>query len=66
MLEMSGGAAFEACLRTLAPFGRLVTFGIASREPNQVATGHLMRPLARRDRLLAHAPGPAAATRSRR
>lgn len=43
VLEMSGGAAFEACLRTLAPFGRLVTFGIASREENQVRTGHLMR-----------------------
>ena len=43
VLEMSGGAAFEACLRTLAPFGRIVTFGIASREPNQVDTGHLMR-----------------------
>jgi NADPH2:quinone reductase len=43
VLEMSGGAAFETCLRTLAPFGRLVTFGIASREQNQVATGHLMR-----------------------
>ncbi|MFL5870317.1 MAG: zinc-binding alcohol dehydrogenase family protein [Solirubrobacterales bacterium] len=43
VLEMSGGAAFEACLRTLAPFGRLVCFGIASREQNQVATGHLLR-----------------------
>jgi NADPH2:quinone reductase len=43
VLEMSGGEAFEACLRTLAPFGRLVTFGIASGEQNQVATGHLMR-----------------------
>jgi NADPH2:quinone reductase len=43
VLEMSGGEAFEACLRTLAPFGRLITFGIASGEQNQVATGHLMR-----------------------
>ncbi len=43
VLEMTGGASFEACLRTLAPFGRMVTFGIASREQNQVATGHLMR-----------------------
>jgi NADPH:quinone reductase len=43
VLEMSGGETFEACLRTLAPFGRLVTFGIASREQNEVATGHLMR-----------------------
>ncbi len=43
VFEMTGGAAFDACLRTLAPFGRMVTFGIASREPNQVATGHLLR-----------------------
>jgi NADPH2:quinone reductase len=42
VLEMSGGAAFEATLRTLAPFGRLVTFGIASREANEVSTSHLM------------------------
>lgn len=43
VLEMTGGEAFEATLRTLAPFGRMVTFGIASREQNQVATGSLMR-----------------------
>ena len=29
--------------RALAPFGRIVTYGIASREPNQVSTGSLMR-----------------------
>ena len=43
VLEMSGGAAFDSLLRILAPFGRMVTFGIASREQNEVATGHLMR-----------------------
>jgi NADPH:quinone reductase len=43
VLEMSGGDPFEQTLRTLAPFGRLVTFGIASREENKVATGHLLR-----------------------
>jgi NADPH2:quinone reductase len=43
VLEMTGGETFEACLRALAPLGRLVTFGIASREQNQVSTGHLMR-----------------------
>jgi NADPH:quinone reductase len=43
VLHMSGGDAFEAELRTLAPFGRLVVFGIASREENQVRTGHLLR-----------------------
>ena len=43
VLEMSGGQAFEESLRSLAPFGRLVVFGIASREENSVKTGHLMR-----------------------
>jgi NADPH2:quinone reductase len=43
VLEMSGGPAFDACLSVLAPFGRLVTFGIASREPNQVMSQKLMR-----------------------
>lgn len=42
-LETSGGQTFEACLRTLAPLGRLVVFGIASRERNEVSTGHLLR-----------------------
>jgi NADPH:quinone reductase len=43
VLEMTGGETFDACLRTLAPFGRHVVFGIASREQNQVDTGHLLR-----------------------
>lgn len=43
VLQMSGGDAFESQLRTLAPFGRMVTFGIASGDENQVRTGHLMR-----------------------
>jgi NADPH:quinone reductase len=43
VLEMAGGEAFEQCLRALAPFGRLVTFGIASSDENRVRTGHLMR-----------------------
>ncbi len=43
VLEMTGGAEFDACLRTLAPFGRHVVFGIASREQNEVSTGHLLR-----------------------
>jgi NADPH2:quinone reductase len=42
VLQMSGGQAFEAELRTLAPFGRMVVFGIASREENEVRTGHLL------------------------
>jgi NADPH2:quinone reductase len=43
VLEMAGGKAFEASYAALAPFGRLVTYGIASREPNTVHTGDLMR-----------------------
>lgn len=43
VLEMSGGQAFEQSLRSLAPFGRLVVFGIASREENAVRSGHLLR-----------------------
>jgi NADPH:quinone reductase len=43
VFEMAGGKAFEQTLETLAPFGRMVTFGIASREQNEVPTGALMR-----------------------
>ena len=37
VLEMAGGRVFDASLDALAPFGRLVIYGIASREPNPVA-----------------------------
>jgi NADPH2:quinone reductase len=43
VLEMSGGRVFEQCAEALAPFGRIVAYGIASREPNTVETGRLMR-----------------------
>jgi NADPH2:quinone reductase len=43
VLEMSGGEAFEASLRALAPFGRLVTYGLASRRPVSVSNVDLMR-----------------------
>jgi NADPH2:quinone reductase len=43
VLEMAGGAVFDSCLEALAPFGRLVTFGLASRQPNQVRNADLMR-----------------------
>jgi NADPH2:quinone reductase len=43
VLEMSGGETFEACLRALAPFGRLVTYGLASREPVEIRNADLMR-----------------------
>ncbi len=43
VLEMAGGDAFDQCLEALAPFGRLVAFGIASSEQNSVRTGSLMK-----------------------
>jgi NADPH:quinone reductase len=42
VLEMAGGRVFDESLKALAPFGRLVTYGIASREPNTVSSGALM------------------------
>ncbi|HVX69666.1 MAG TPA: zinc-binding dehydrogenase [Mycobacteriales bacterium] len=45
VLEMSGGNAFDASLAALAPFGRIATFGMASRvapkpvEPNSLMIG---------------------------
>lgn len=43
VLEMAGGQVFDDSLNALAPFGRLVTYGIAGREPNTVNSGALMR-----------------------
>ncbi len=43
VLEMAGGEVFEQSLAALAPFGRLVAYGIASEDQNEVATGALMR-----------------------
>jgi NADPH:quinone reductase len=43
VFEMSGGAVFDACFPALAPFGRLVTYGAASGEANEVSTSKLMR-----------------------
>ena len=43
VFEMAGGEVFEASLAALAPFGRLVTYGIASRQPNEISSGALMR-----------------------
>ena len=42
VLEMAGGSVFDASLRALAPFGRLVVYGIASREQREVRSGYLM------------------------
>jgi NADPH2:quinone reductase len=43
VLEMSGGRVFDQTFEALAPFGRMVTYGIASREQNELQTGRLMR-----------------------
>jgi len=43
VLEMAGGRIFDESMKALAPFGRLVTYGMASREPNQLSNGGLMR-----------------------
>jgi NADPH2:quinone reductase len=43
VLEMVGGKTFDASLEALAPFGRLITFGMASRTaPTPVHPGSLM------------------------
>ena len=43
VLHMSGGDAFDAELGVLAPLGRMVVFGIASREQREVSTAALLR-----------------------
>jgi NADPH2:quinone reductase len=43
VLEMAGGRIFDASLKALAPFGRLVTYGMASREQSTIRNGALMR-----------------------
>ncbi len=43
VLEMVGGPTFDASLAALAPFGRLATFGMASRTaPKPISSGDLM------------------------
>lgn len=43
VLEAAGGRVFAASLDALAPFGRLVVYGISSRESAHPSTGHLMK-----------------------
>lgn len=43
VLHMSGGEAFDAEMSVLAPLGRMVVFGIASREQREVSTASLLR-----------------------
>ncbi|MBA2428918.1 MAG: quinone oxidoreductase [Thermoleophilaceae bacterium] len=42
VLEMAGGRVFDQSLEALAPFGRLVTYGAASGEGNQVSSFDLL------------------------
>ncbi len=43
VLHMSGGESFDAEMGVLAPLGRMVVFGIASREQREVSTASLLR-----------------------
>jgi NADPH:quinone reductase len=43
VLHMSGGDAFDAEMGVLAPLGRMVVFGIASREQREISTAALLR-----------------------
>jgi NADPH2:quinone reductase len=43
VLHMSGGKAFDEELGILAPLGRMVVFGIASREQREISTAALLR-----------------------
>ena len=43
VLEAAGGAVFDESLRALAPFGRLVVYGISSREQRELRTGSLLK-----------------------
>jgi NADPH2:quinone reductase len=43
ILEAAGGRVFDASLDALAPFGRLVVYGISSREAAHPSTGHLLK-----------------------
>ncbi len=43
VFDMAGGEVFDASYRALAWFGRIVVCGIASRQPNEVRTGSLLR-----------------------
>lgn len=41
--DMAGGRSFDESFAALAPFGRIVAYGIATREQNEVRTGKLLR-----------------------
>jgi NADPH:quinone reductase len=43
VFDMAGGRVFEESAEALGPFGRIVAYGIATREQNDLRTGRLMR-----------------------
>jgi NADPH2:quinone reductase len=43
VFDMAGGKVFEESAEALGAFGRIVVYGIASREQNDLRTGRLMR-----------------------
>jgi NADPH:quinone reductase len=43
VFEQAGGPVFEESMKALAPFGRCVAYGIASRQPNDLRTSRLLR-----------------------
>ena len=43
VLDSAGGAVFDASIKALAPFGRIIVNGIATGEQNEVRTGSLLR-----------------------
>jgi NADPH:quinone reductase len=43
VLETAGGRVFDAGMEALAPLGRMVAYGISSREQNEVRIGRLLR-----------------------
>ena len=40
---MAGGPLFDVALRAMADMGRMVVYGISSREQNEVRTGRLLK-----------------------
>jgi len=43
VFEIAGGEVFEESIESLAPFGRIVVNGIATKEQNELRTGKLLR-----------------------
>jgi NADPH2:quinone reductase len=43
VFEIAGGPVFDACMDALAVGGRMVPYGISSKEQNQIRTGRLLK-----------------------